>query len=330
VTDPKPEVRIDIDAEGTPCLAALSNLTHLRPEASFHEVIDSRHPLGIYNVSINRLSDKVRKCCEKLEAYWKASTSLTDLQSHHVPLRREVIDYLELSVYAAAEHVDDAKAVARCFFRTEQAFAKSPATRRLKTDLKVARDRISAFANLIKHRQSRIRIFTVEFVHNSVPLCLHALFAEEFSQGAVRPSPLLHADRQQLISVTGFLWDIVLFQIAASSALARFLHTMSAVKDYSDTAVPSSQMADTILALARLPLYSFDEIHPFARTRVVLGVAAALSPRLNSGLYGTFAWRWTKSTDGRIGQFAGEYEGDGATRTFKIVMPQNLNLQHWD
>lgn len=330
MTDPKPEVRIEIDSDGTTCLAVLSDLTSLRPEASFHEVIDSRHPIGIYNVSINRLSDKVRKCCEKLEAYWKASASLTELQRHYVPLRREIIDYLELSVYAAAEHVDDAEAVARCFFPTAQAFAKAPATKRLKTELKAARDKISAFANLIKHRQSRIRIFSIEFTHDSRPLCLHAFFAEEFGQGGVRPSPLVHTGSQQLISVTGFLWDIVLFVVASSSALSRFLRMMSAINDDTVASVPSSQLADTITALARLPLYSFDETHPFARTRVVLGFAGGLLPRLDSGLYGTFAHRWTKSTDGRFGQFAGEYEGDGVTKTFKLVMPQNLNLQHWD
>src|SRR2546430_674316 len=166
-----------------------------------------------------------------------------------------------------------------------------------------------------------IRDLTVTGVQTcALPIC----------QGAVRPSPLLHSGSQRLISITGFLWDLVLFIIASSAALSRFLHTMSAVQGNASEGVPSQEMAEAIIALARLPLYSFDEIHPFAKTRVVVSCAGAVVPRLDSGLYGTFAHRWTKSTDGRVGRFAGEYEGDGVTKTFQIVVPENLNLQHWE
>ena len=99
MTNTKPEVRIDIDANGTSCLPALSALTDLRPERSFH---DSRHPLGIYNVSLNRIFDKIRKCCEKLESYWSASESVSELRKHHTPLRREVIDYLARKMHERA------------------------------------------------------------------------------------------------------------------------------------------------------------------------------------------------------------------------------------
>jgi hypothetical protein len=66
------------------------------------------------------------------------------------------------------------------------------------------------------------------------------------------------------------------------------------------------------------------------RSRVSLNCAEGVLSRLESGLYGTFARRWTKSTVGGFGQYAGEYEGDGVTKTFQLVMSGNLNLQYWE
>jgi hypothetical protein len=324
----KPEYKIDIDAEGTSCLEALSALSNLRQGVLYHEIIDSRHPLGIYNISIGRVCDKIAKCCEKLEQYFNASTDVSILQSKFVALRREVLDYLELSIYSAAEHVDDSEAIAKCFFKESMSFAKSPVTKRLKTDLKNARKLISAFANLIKHHQSRIGLLSVEFVHDSVPMCLHGIFAEEFSAGAVRPKTILSTGSQQLMSITGFLWDIVVFVLAVSAAIKRLILNLSAVDENALSAELSKPMAEAITALTRLPLYSFDEDHPFVRTRLLLQYESSLLPSINSGLYGSMARPWSKNATGSFGQLATSYECDGATTSFVMLTPTNLHLHH--
>ena len=52
---------------------------------------------------------------------------------------------------------------------------------------------------------------------------------------------------------------------------------MTAVEDTAREAVHSREMGDAIVALAGLPLYSFDEIHPFARTRVVISCSETVA-----------------------------------------------------
>jgi hypothetical protein len=120
----KPEIIVDLDSEGDSPLEAERYLARLKSNTSFHELLDCRHPLGIYNVSTARILKKLVKCCNHLEEYLRAAPS--GAQLHGTENRQDqVIDYLELSLYAAAEHVDDLELVGRCFFRDGAAFEKS-------------------------------------------------------------------------------------------------------------------------------------------------------------------------------------------------------------
>jgi hypothetical protein len=51
----KPEIIVDLDSECDSPLKAERYLSRLKSTKSFHELLDCRHPLGIYNVSTARI-----------------------------------------------------------------------------------------------------------------------------------------------------------------------------------------------------------------------------------------------------------------------------------
>jgi hypothetical protein len=153
---------VDLDTQTDSPLKAETYLSRLKPNTSFHEALDCRHPLGIYNVSAARILKKLTKCCNHMEEYLLTAPNISALHGNESK-QDEVIDYIELCLYAAAEHVDDLESIARCFFKDDPSAARSPYTRKLKSDMKPIRDRISGFTNAIKHNHSRIRICSRDF-----------------------------------------------------------------------------------------------------------------------------------------------------------------------
>ena len=324
----KPEFRIDLAVAGSSPLRAETYLSSLKQGASLHEKLDCRHPLGIYNVSIKRILQKLTSCASTLEQYIRVAPSTGELRSHQVEKER-VIDYIELSLYAAAEHVDDLEAIARCFFPDNGATSRATYVRKFKLMMKPLRDRIAGFTNAIKHGQSRIRTYSYDFKQLEGSVCLHGFFIEEFGGGAVGPSAVFHTD-ERVISITSFLWYILIYLFLMSDALADFLEELGVVKHPESVASQSEFLKACVVALARLPLYSFDDEHPFKRVRFVIAADEKTRPALNSGIYGSLISRWGKSTVMAVGGAEIGYEGDGTTRSFRIVHPTAVNIQHWD
>jgi hypothetical protein len=325
----KPEFLVDIAAPVAPSLRIADLLSHLKPGSSYHEKLDCRHPLGIYNVSTSRIFKKLQKCSQKLEAYLHAAPHVIDL-SKYVDIQQELIDYLELCLYAAAEHVDDTDSIANCFYIDDTAYAKSPAVRELKNEIKPVRDRIAAFTNAIKHRQSRIRLFSCDFAQRDGEICLHGFFIEQFHNGGVAPSPIFHADGERIISITSFLWSVLFYLNSMSEALCEFLAAIDAVGDEVEVQKQASMLKECVVGLLRLPLYSFDDAHPFEKTRFVVKFDKSQRPEMESNLYGSFTRRWSKSPFASFGQVTSSYEGDGTTRTFHLNAAGNVRIQHWD
>ncbi|MGL4573333.1 MAG: hypothetical protein ACRCV9_00925 [Burkholderiaceae bacterium] len=324
----KPRVFIALGQTTAENLVAARLLSSLKPQASLPEALDRRHPLGIYNLSIGRTCDKVKRCCELLERYSLLSKKLSELRSHPEHAQA-VVDYLELCIYAAAEHIDDVELLAGCFFASSNEFAKSPHVRSLKKELKAIRDQISSFANAIKHAQARVRLFTTEFHHGGNDLCLHGFFIEGFRDGAVGPSRVIHSEGQEIFSATSFLWQVVVFLLQSSHQVAKFLSGIDAVSTARTVNSEDMVFSDMVVSLLRLPLYSFDDVHPFSKTTVVLEGAEALSKELRSDLYGSFYQRWTLSHEGGVGGYSALFAGDGVTKTFRIAFPKQLSIQHW-
>lgn len=325
----KTELVIDLGGANPAILQALTYLSSLKEGASLHKLLDCRHPLGVYNLSISRICDKVQKCSAALEKYWLSGQSIEELRKFE-NLRDNAADYMELSLYAAAEHVDDIEFIANTFFRTSYQAAKSTAVRELKRSMKPLRDRISSLANAVKHAHGRLRFYSFDFRHDGRDFCLHGFFIEGFSKGALCPSPILHSTGEVIISITSFLWNILIFVASLSLELAKFLTAIDAVEIPKLSLIGSPPFREAVIALARLPLYSLDESHPFEAVKFVLETDKLASKELRSGIYGSMLNGWSKSSDGEVKKTALSYAGDGISDKLKLVDPKQLKLQHWD
>lgn len=323
----KPEFHIDVSEGAASPLEALAILSALDPSEGYHLDRALRPALGIYNTSVSRICDKIVKCCQRLEQYCKTSTQIDVLRKEN-DLRKEIIDYIELSLYAAAEHVQDISSIAKGFFSSAKDYKSSKSAKELEQHIKNHKALISASANAIKHAQARIRLFSIEFNHGGIENCLHGYFVEGVHNGVVGPNKIFHSDDRQVFSITSLLWEINCFLLHASRCLSVFIREVTDVQTQG-SANESKPFSKAVIAAARLPLYSFDDTHPFSETRLIIKVDEDARQALDSGIYGSLSHKWTSSDDARFGNHAGEYEGDGVTRQFKLVQPKAINLQHW-
>lgn len=284
-------------------------------------------PLGIYNVSVSRVCDKVIKLCDRADRYFRAGSKLEPL-SRNGELMSDLIDYIELALYAAAEHVDDLEAIATGFFRTPAARDKNAAYKSFQKELKKHKRFVSSTANAIKHTQSRVRLFSVEFVHDGNEGCLHGYFVEGVQAGVVCPNPTFHTT-QDVFSITTLVWEILYFLMNSSRVLASFLAAVG--KPAGGTAdIKFEPLAKAVAAASRLPLYTFGEEHPFQRSTLKAFASTEKAASIESDLYGSIWRRWSKSKEAQFGQAISRFEGDGVTRSFRFVQPKTIAFQHWE
>ncbi len=241
---------------------------------------------------------------------------------------RSLIDYIELALYAAAEHVDDIDSIASAFFARSTSGSKQADYRSLQSGIKRQKRLVPAAANAIKHQQSRIRIFSTEFEYSRVSGCLHGYFIEGVEDGTICPSSTFH-HTQPIFSVTALAWEIVMFVLNCSRDLAWFL------KAVAPTAIEAKDVrceifSKAVVAAARLPNYTFGEEHPFARATLRLINVGPNRELLASDLYGSILSGWPRAGTPQFGSFVCGYEGDGVSKKFRIVHPKSVVFHHWD
>lgn len=322
----KPVFEIDVSRAAQSSLEAHSVLARVDPTACQHLSQKLRLPLGIYNVSIARIADRIISLCSRAERYFKVADELDGLKSQR-DLRTELIDFIELAIYAAAEHVDDLDSIAKGFYQDPQRASKSAAYRTLSSEVKSQKRFLSTAANAIKHQQSRIRLYSCEFRQPGVKGCLHGYFVEGVENGVVGPDKRLHM-QQDVFSITTLPWEIITFVLRSSRSLRAFLSS-EATLTAGIADVQSERFSNAAVAAARLPLYSLGEEHPFARTTVTIKTSSGNPPDLDSGLYGSIRLPWNVTSSPTFGPDQTEFEGDGSSRTFRFVHPKNVGLQNW-
>lgn len=312
---------IDIPPAGTRFqLPATSALSNLKEDYSYHETRDRRHPLGVYNISVARICSKIKKCAQKMESYWSGA----DINA----IEDEIIDYLELSIYAAAEHVDDLEYIAGTFFKSDRDASISPHVRWLKGQIKPLRDEISKITNTIKHAHGRVRIFEIEFIHDKNSINLIGFFIEGYKDGAAAPNPVLHSDGKKVFSITSYLWGILTFIYRSSDVLREFITRIGAY-DGVEGGEDAGDFRSASYSLARLPAYAFDEEHPFVSTQWRFGWDRDDNSAVRSRIYGSISAPWSMSENGTFGDSRLRYAADGVSRSFSLVAPKNLRIQHW-
>ncbi|MBF8669581.1 hypothetical protein IR012_08365 [Pseudomonas putida] len=192
--------RFTVDISGTlSALEAHPILTAMSDEGCSHEQVGLRLPLGIYNVSISRVADKLIRLCRRVETYFNAPNTVHPQGDTHEVLL-EVIDYIELSLYAAAEHVDDVKSICTGFFKHTSVRDKNQAYKALEKAVKQHKHFVASAANAIKHQQSRIRLATIDFKDGGHVGALHGYFIEGVSNGVVGPSSTFHRSKKNILT----------------------------------------------------------------------------------------------------------------------------------
>ena len=180
--------------------------------------IDEITPLdwavGNYNYDIDRLAMVGTPNSGSVNAYyvWEGGDfkKVDDLRQAN-ELREEVIDYLELALYAAAEHVDDVALIAKGFYPDKKKYKSSNPAKQLDNTVKKHKSLISASINAIKHHQARIRLYSLEIQHGEVQHCLHGYFIEGVHDGEVGPNNIFHDNQRQVFSITSLMWEILCF-----------------------------------------------------------------------------------------------------------------------
>ena len=323
---PRPRFTIELPNGSQSSLGAHPLLSLVDETHCFHTQRGLRLPLGIYNVSVSRVCEKLIAFCSRLEKYILACHDIDGADAQE-DLQHELIDYIELAVYAAAEHVDDIEAIAAGLFKDMKSFKKDVAAIRLREEIKKSKTFVSASANAIKHQQARIRMYSLEFRHSNIASVLHGYFIEGVKSGVIGPSIVFHKT-QKVFSITTLAWEILLFLLRCSEALQKFLRARATFIHG-----PASQTSDlvsrAVISAARLPLFTFDEEHPFSRATFVLLTDETVQRELDSKLYGSFCHRWSSSDDARFGKFRAGFAGDRVTRTFDFPRPSRVSLQHW-
>lgn len=323
----KSQYKIDITNSKFSSLEAYQVLQNLDINHGNHLENGLRPPLGIYNTSLSRLCGRLEKCSAKLEELFKGSPNLEAVNSNQYILE-ETLDYLELSLYAAAEHVDDLKLIINGFFDSVKNFKKSSDAKQFLEKLKSHRNFITSVVNEIKHRQVRIRLFSQEVKYCTHNMCLHGYFIEGVNNGEIGPNKIFHGDESTVFSITSIIWEIICFILNASRDLKSFLVSQTGAQSKA-TKTDSDIILKAIIAAARLPLYSYDEEHPFLKTTVTIITDEKSTALLNSGLYGSLINGWGTSEKIEFFSSSSSYAGDGVTKTFKLVAPKTLKLQHW-
>lgn len=322
----KPEYIIDLTEGAGTALEALAWLSVVPSDSGYHESQRLRKPLGIYNTSLQRIFSKLDKCCIKLQAYFSHANTINGLATAS-GLQTELLDYIELSLYSAAEHVDDIESIASGFFSTPKECKKSPYTKKLNAEVKVLKKFIASAVNGIKHQQSRVRFYSVDIRHEHRVFCLHGYFIEGVTNGVVGPCSILHGrSNNKIFSITSLVWEIICFVLNSSRSLAHFLSAILDVPESNDVR-EFPLLNQVVKSAAKLPLYTFDDQHPFVETRLI--IRTEKPEELHSNFYGSLECEWSNSSDLVMLQDKLGYVGDGVTKRFDIAVPKNLGLTHW-
>lgn len=289
----------------------------------FNNARRGRHPAGIYNASIARVTEKLTSLCTKLEP---ALASKLDDVDKNGPPHRDIVDYCELALYSAAEHVDDLMGIAQGFFPNEKA-RKKTGYAAFEEEVKLAKRHIAMIVNKIKHQQLRLRIFVLEYSYHSDGGLLYGYYLEDVEDGVLGVNKEVHA-KGNVFSLTSLVWEIIVFLLRTSDALSVFLKDRGVTGERNPAG--NTSFLNAVTAGVRLPLYSFDEEHIFSRFPVSVTGPLYQDPRFASGLHGSIARPWSVLTDPKFGRHAIYTTSDGHTRTFSLVGPKQVSLRHWE
>ncbi len=113
-----------------------------------------RHPLGIFNSSVNEVVTEIEKLCDLLEKI--AVTYQGDL----IEVIKNHDDILGLQrnlLYSIANHLDNCENIMKCFFQAKKAFRKNREVKEYKKNIQDYSSHVGLLVNKVKHENQMIR-----------------------------------------------------------------------------------------------------------------------------------------------------------------------------
>ena len=318
----KPIFSIDLRKKAQSPLECLRYLYLVNNDENYYRSQNVRPPLGTYNTSINRICQKVERFCLALVAYIQSEDKSGGQHSREV-----LVDAIELAIYSAAEHVSDIKLIAGSFYQSNSDAKKCKDNKLLLNEVERHKRFVSAMANAIKHTQSRIRLYGIECIHGGIPMKLHGYFIERVENGVIGPSVVFHNTQGKVFSISSLAWEILIFLLLCSRSLKKFLLTKNLISGPVDG--PDEYFRRAAASAIALPLFSFDEDHPFSKVTICIASENGGEKIAGNSIYGSIANRWNTACSMQFGDQEWGFQGDSVSTEFSIGYPNKVNLQHW-
>ncbi len=225
----------------------------------FHENYDARHPLGSYNLSLDKICKRANVLLDVLDNL-KRETINDDFKSPQYQPLLEATDHL---LDALMEHLDDCNGIHRSFFADSESrqFKKSHSI--LKRGLEPYRAHIGNIVNYLKHNQGNLRFLVFYWPGMMVP----GYYIEgPMSGGGLGPTKSIHSDGNSGFSFYRDLPFHICSIFAISNVLSERLHNINpglehlSEKDYPQDS--HSEWHNLFSRTAALPKFYFpDEIY---------------------------------------------------------------------
>lgn len=161
-------------------LPAVTQLGALKDKPFNNAALGFRHPLGVYNVSIEAIAAAFADALDAASQYGEFSATVASRLAR-------TLDHL---VDASTEHFDDLKSIVRLVFDSDGPQGSKRAIREFDATVKTARAFSARQANAIKHQQGRIRFVRVLF--GGTPLHLGYFIDGVDNEGVLGPSQDVH------------------------------------------------------------------------------------------------------------------------------------------
>ena len=144
-----------------------------------------RHPLGIYNVSMLRLTEALEKVVDE----YVALASEMPAQISSGDWSKDLLQFHERFLHTMAAHLDDCNSVLYCFFPTKKAARKDDRVKSFGKSVEPYRDHVAKVINKLKHDNSLLGALAFIGDGYFVP----GYFVQGIHEdGAIGPDPDVH------------------------------------------------------------------------------------------------------------------------------------------
>lgn len=173
---------------------AASILANLGDAPLYNEERGLRHPLGIYNFTLEEVITKINTLLDAIET---AKTNSAHGFRDGKTWDEELLDSADHMLDSIMQHLDSFKSIICCFYPESDSKKLQKTLRSLTEDIREYRDHVAQIVNLIKHNQRKLS--AIMFYGPGI-LELGYYVEGVLPGGAIGPDPKIHTNSNVAIS----------------------------------------------------------------------------------------------------------------------------------